>query len=75
MAVPVTRRPTFAAGKPGLLFRGRFQPGAAIRSYDVARDGQRFLMVLPKDRPPISPREMVFVENWLEELKQRVPTK
>jgi hypothetical protein len=48
---------------------------AGIRPYDVTADGQRFLMVKQKDRAPISASQMILVQNWLEELKARVPTR
>jgi hypothetical protein len=49
---------------------------AGAHYYDVARNGQRFLMVVPAAREPdeeARPR-IVVVENWLEELKRLVPT-
>jgi hypothetical protein len=36
----------------------------------VSSDGKRFLMI--KDQ---APAKLVVVQNWLEELKQRVPTR
>jgi hypothetical protein len=41
-----------------------------------ARDG-RFLMIQLEDAPTANetPASIVVVENWLEELKQRVPTR
>ena len=45
------------------------------RGYDVTADGRRFLMVQQKERPPVSASEMILVQNWLEELKARVPAK
>ena len=38
--------------------------------YDVSLDGQQFLMVRPGAGPGAS---FVVVENWFEELKERVP--
>jgi serine/threonine-protein kinase len=75
MAVSVTSTPTFVASPPRMLFEGRYGATAIIRPYDVAPDGQRFLMIKQKDRAPISVSQMVLVQNWLEELKARVPTK
>ena len=71
----MTTAPTFTAGVPRALFQGHFALSVAIRGYDVTADGRRFLMVQPKDRPPIKVTQMVLVQNWLEELKRRVPTK
>ena len=51
--------------------------GQTGRSYDVSRDGQRFLMV--KDAaaggPSPTPASIVVVEHWFEELKAKVPIK
>jgi len=86
MAVTVQLTPTFSAGNPTKLFDapsilldGRFTPnGGTIRNYDVARDGQRFLMIKENAGSSdgnASPASMIVVQNWLEELKQRVPVK
>ncbi len=75
MAVAVTAAPAFVASPPRMLFEGRYGATAFIRPYDVSPDGQRFLMVKQKDRAPISASQMILVQNWLEELKARVPTK
>ena len=48
------------------------------RDYDITRDGQQFLVILPEDStedatpPPPTPR-INIVLNWFEELKERVP--
>jgi hypothetical protein len=50
--------------------------GEAGRTFDVAADGKRFLMIKPASgeaAPP--PQSLIVVENWLEELKRLVPTK
>jgi hypothetical protein len=44
--------------------------------YDVSLDGRRFLMIKESrtsDEPAASAR-IIFVQNWFEELKARVPT-
>jgi Tol biopolymer transport system component len=51
--------------------------GNPLRTYDVSRDGRKFLML--KDNPTqpgtsASP-QIVVVEGWLDELKRRVPVK
>jgi serine/threonine-protein kinase len=67
---------TGTSGPPRVLFTGAYpdNPGwTRPRSYDVTPDGERFLLTkLPADRP--RPR-ITIVLNWLEELKQRVPTR
>jgi serine/threonine-protein kinase len=75
MAVPITTAPTFSAGTPRVLFEGPFRIDGPFRGYDVTPDGQRFLMVQEVPLPPARVSQMVLVQNWFEELRQRVPTK
>jgi eukaryotic-like serine/threonine-protein kinase len=75
MAVPITTTPTFSAGSPRVLFEGPFRTDGPFRGYDVTPDGQRFLMVQEVPQPPARVSQMVLVQNWVEELKQRVPTR
>jgi len=75
MVVPVTLAPTFTAGPPRQLFEGRYGATGGIRSYDVTADGKRFLMVQQKERAAVVASEMILVQNWLEEVKARVPVK
>lgn len=46
---------------------------AAGSRYVVARDGNEFLMALKNPDSPA--KEIIVIENWLEELKQRVPVR
>ena len=67
---------TLATGTPVKLFETGYA-GSLVspRDYDVAPNGQRFLMIkenAPRDRNA-TPAGIVVVQNWLEELKQRVP--
>jgi serine/threonine-protein kinase len=68
MAVDVELGARFRASKPRVLFEGRYNPG-----YDVAPDGQRFLMVKPPAEAPAQPDRLHIVVNWNEELRRRVP--
>jgi hypothetical protein len=73
-AAPVTTSASrFSPGTPRKLFEGRYVNSGPAHGYDVAPDGQRFLMVRRIDPPPLR-SELVLVENWLEELKRLVPT-
>jgi serine/threonine-protein kinase len=48
------------------------------RRYDVSPDGQRFLLMRQSGvgaDGDVTPAQVVVVTNWVEELKQRVPTK
>jgi Tol biopolymer transport system component len=71
MAVDVETDPTFTAGKPRLLFTGRYRDQAYYRDYDVAPDG-RFLMI--KTPPELAARQVNVVLNWFEELERLAPT-
>jgi hypothetical protein len=75
MVVPVQLKPAFTAGTPRMLFEGRYGVTADIRGYDVAPDGRRFLMVQQKDRPAMRLSDMIIVQNWIDELNERVPPK
>jgi len=77
MVVDVQTQPTFSAGKPRLLFEA---PQAAVLpfggtgpDYSVSADGQRFLMVRPREQAQASLTQINVVMNWFEELKRRVP--
>ena len=69
MAVDIQTEPTFTAGKPRLLFEGQYAD-----YWDVAPDGQRFLMTQAVE-PEQPATQINVVLNWFEELKKRVPTK
>jgi hypothetical protein len=74
MAVDVTLGTAFTAGRPRMLFERRIRGAVNTRAYDVTLDGRRFLITQPAEpRPELPITEMVLVQNWFEELKQRVP--
>ena len=68
-----SKEPELRFKMPRVLFEGGFVPydPNVPRTYDVAPDG-RFLMIQEGQRPPSA--SLVVVQNWLEELKRRVPT-
>jgi serine/threonine-protein kinase len=77
-AVPVsTSGPTVSIGNPMKLFDTGYAEPNPSRHYDVAPDGQRFLMLKPAagGDPNAAPLSMVVVEHWFEELKQRMNAK
>jgi len=75
MAVDVTTQPSFSAGKPKMLFEGRFRVSTrTFPMYDVSPDGQRFLMLKPSEQGGAAPTQINVVLNWSEELKRLVPT-
>jgi Tol biopolymer transport system component len=76
MVVEIQTQPSFSAGKPRQLFEGRYAnngAGALFADYSIAPDGQRFLMLKPKDQTALT--QIYVVQHWSEELKRRVPTK
>jgi serine/threonine-protein kinase len=79
-----TNGEAFAAGAPTKILSTRYYAGSTIlgldlRAYDVAPDGQRFLMI--KDaasadqKSTETPASMIVVLHWFEELKARLPQK
>jgi len=70
-AVSISTKPEFKAGTPQVVFEGRYVNVSGL-SYDVAPDGQRFLVLQPEyDDSEV--RELHVVLNWFEELKRLVP--
>ena len=77
-AVEIESAPTFTARSPVTLFTTQYSSATQARSYDVAADNGRFLMIknAPSERATTAadqPGSMVIVLNWLEELKRLVP--
>jgi hypothetical protein len=73
-AVDITTEPKFSAGKPRKLFTGEYRSTSPVRDYDVAPDGQTFLMI-KGDFELEEPVTLLHVTlNWFEELKRLAPT-
>ena len=77
MAVRVEARgDTWSAGSPAKVVEGPYVTGGGTaRTYDVSRDGRRFLMVKQTPSAQAAPPQIVVVQNWLEELKRLVPVR
>ena len=74
MAVDISTQPSFAAGKPHMLFEGSYAPTPlTFPNYDVSADGQRFLMLKPAGQAQAAATHINVVLNWFEELKRLVP--
>ncbi len=76
MRVAVETNGSFSASSPETVFEGPYVPDitGVGRTYDIAPDGQRFLMF--KTVAQAGERfggRLVVVQNWFEELKERVP--
>jgi serine/threonine protein kinase/Tol biopolymer transport system component len=70
IAVDVTTQPSFSAGKPKMLFEGRYEmtSGVTFPNYDVSPDGQRFLMLKPVQLQQAA--QFTVVLNWPSLLKK-----
>jgi eukaryotic-like serine/threonine-protein kinase len=81
VVVSVTTEPTFAIGEPVVVPSGTLQTGGgsvpnAPRRFDMAPDGS-IIGTVEADQSSSQPGALRIevVLNWLEELKQRVPSK
>ena len=70
MSVGIETKPTFKAATPRFLF----QNGSLdlLGDYDVAPDGEHFVMITQEDANA-TPDELNVVLNWTEDLKRRAP--
>ena len=76
MAVSVQTEPSFQSGRPVELFERRFTfDQFGNENYDIADDGQRFVM-LPDtgQNTQGGGGNVTLVTNWFDELKRLVPT-
>ena len=76
MVVEIQTKAGLTAGSPRLLFDQPYAHStllARAATYDVAPDGQHFLM-LKEDDTQSSQLQLHVVLNWTEELKSHVPT-
>jgi hypothetical protein len=67
MVVSIQTSPAFRASRPRQLFEGPY-----ARTYDVAPDGQHFLMIESGEEE--GGNQLHLVLNWFEELKRLAPT-
>ena len=69
--VEVTTGPSFTASTPRLLFDEPYRTNPdGLANYDVSIDGERFLMMSGSSTTEAS---IVLVQNWHQELLERVP--
>ena len=74
MVVPVETDPKFREGDPEVWFDQQYYFFGSRRTYDVAPDGQRFLMVKETATDAEGPAvQIILVQNWFEELNRLVP--
>jgi len=67
MAISIQTDPVFRAQIPETLFHKAYYAESGPQ-WDISQDGQRFLMIKELE----SPRKIIIVTNWFEELKQKV---
>lgn len=72
MAATVRTEPNFSVAPATRLFAGAYSMNEPGRTFDVGPDG-RFLMIKQGASPVLNDARMVLVQNWIEELKSRVP--
>ncbi len=68
MAAAIETTPELRAGVPRAVFEGPFE------SFDIAPDGQRFVLVRSA-YPNLPPRPLVVVLGWLDDIERRVTPK
>lgn len=75
MAVDIELEPSFSFGIPKPLFKmpSKISGDLYTVPYDVAPDGQRFLIIKEGGKAAWA-TELIVVENWFEELKRLVPS-
>jgi len=74
MAVDVAPGPSFTSGVPRALFSVAGYHSARNRQqYDVSPDDRRFLMI--RELGGDAPGEVVYVENWFQELRTKMKVK
>ena len=79
MRVGVERSPSWTVTTPETVIKEGYSTISDVeigRSYDISRDGQRFLMIKEggSTDQAIAPTSLIVVQNWLHELKRLVPT-
>lgn len=68
MSVPIKLSPEFSSGTPVPLFEARILGHPALRQYDVASDGSRFVLNRLPTEEVSAP--MTLVQNWTARLKK-----
>ncbi|MBQ13804.1 MAG: hypothetical protein CMQ17_05325 [Gammaproteobacteria bacterium] len=77
MVARVVSTSPFATEPAGIIAQSVHHSIAASPSYDIANDGQRFLILREVGQQnsdaDLSRLDFVIVENWFEELKRLAP--
>jgi hypothetical protein len=82
MAAKVQTTPVFKTGASTRLFASgslildaRLALGNTGRTYDVSRDGQRFLLIKDASAGDPTRPSIIVVQNWFQELQAKVTGK
>jgi len=74
MGVRVDAGPSWRGSTPAKILDGPYVSGRLGRTYDISRDGRRFLVVKETRRDQSDvPLHIIVVQNWHQELKRLVP--
>jgi Tol biopolymer transport system component len=73
MAVSIETSPALELGTPVQLFTGAYMGVDGDRKFDIAPDGERFLMIERVD--PTTSRQLVVVQGWSAELERLSPAR
>jgi hypothetical protein len=76
MVLRVEPGPAWRGSPPTQVLPARYydSTGTTGRTFDIAPDGRRFLMIKEGAGEGAAPPQIVVVQNWLEELRRLVPT-
>ena len=75
-AAPVTTRDgALVIGRPEVLFETAYPSPFGGRHYDVSLDGRRFLMIKAAPAEGELSGRIVYVQNWLDELRRLAPAR
>jgi hypothetical protein len=69
------RGDSFVAEKPRVWFEKRIANFPATMSYDPAPDGKHIVALMPADAPEEPRERVIFLLNFFDELRRRVPLK
>ena len=74
MGVRVEPGPAWRSSTPTRILQGQYFHANVGRTFDIAPDGTRFLMIKQGGSDDASvPRNLTLILNWHEELKRLVP--
>ena len=73
LAVSIETEPDFKPGRPQLVFEKPLVESSVTFSYDVSRDGHRFVMPGLPEGDATAVHKLIVVQNWFEELERLVP--